>query len=48
MEFLEAYISRLEAPIAVQIWGTMFNFAREMLNAATTPSAKAQLYSLLR
>ncbi|KAK1927398.1 Dopey, N-terminal-domain-containing protein [Papiliotrema laurentii] len=48
MTFLEAYISRLEAPIAVQIWGTMFAFSRDLLAAATTPTTKAQLYPLLR
>lgn len=48
MAFLEAYISRLEAPIAVQIWGTMFSFAKDLLAGATTPIAKAQLYPLLR
>ena len=48
MEFLEAYIMRLEAPIAVQIWSMMFGFAKEMLGAASTPAAKARLYPLLR
>jgi len=48
MAFLEAYVTRLEAPIAVQIWATMFGFAREMLSAATTSMAKAQLYPLSR
>ena len=48
MAFLEAYISRLEAPIAVQVWSTVFGFAREVLTASSTPSAKAQLYPILR
>ncbi|ORY25817.1 Dopey, N-terminal-domain-containing protein [Naematelia encephala] len=48
MTFLEAYILRLEAPIAVQIWSTVFGFARELLGSAGTPSAKAELYPLLR
>ena len=48
MAFLEAYLSRLEAPIAVQIWSTMFGFAKDMLVGASSPVAKAQLYPLLR
>ena len=48
MAFLEAYITRLEAPIAVQIWSTLFTFSRELLGAASTPVAKAQLYPVLR
>lgn len=48
MAFLEAYIRQLEAPIAVQIWNTMFSFSREMITSAGTPNAKAQLYPLLK
>ena len=47
MGFLEVYVSRLEAPIAVQIWNTLFNFARDIL-ATSTSSGKAQLYPVLR
>jgi len=47
MAFLEAYTSRLEAPIAVQVWPTLFSFAREILGSAGAPFAKAQLYPVL-
>lgn len=46
--FLEAYIQRLEAPIAVQVWSTLFNLARDMSAAATTPPARVGLYPILR
>lgn len=48
MAFLEAYLSRLEAPIAVQVWPTTIHFAREALNAATTITGKIQMHSVLR
>ena len=47
MGFLEVYVSRLEAPIAVQIWNTLFNFARDVLSASSS-TGKAQLYPVLR
>jgi hypothetical protein len=48
LAFLETYISRLEAPIAVQVWNTLFGFARDLLSSASTPTAKAQVYPVLR
>ncbi|EAL17745.1 hypothetical protein CNBL2580 [Cryptococcus deneoformans B-3501A] len=48
LAFLEAYISRLEAPIAVQVWSTLFGFARELVSAATTVFTRSQLFSLLQ
>jgi hypothetical protein len=47
MGFLEVYISRLEAPIALQIWNTLFAFARNIISTSN-PSTKAQLYPVLR
>lgn len=47
MGFLEVYVSRLEAPIAVQIWNTLFNFARDILSTSSS-TGKAQLYPILR
>lgn len=47
MGFLEVYVSRLEAPIAVQIWNTLFNFARDVLSTSSS-TGKAQLYPVLR
>jgi hypothetical protein len=47
MGFLEVYISRLEAPIALQIWNTSFAFARTIISTSN-PSTKAQLYPVLR
>lgn len=47
MRFLEVYVSRLEAPIAVQIWNTLFNFARDILSASSS-TGKTQLYPVLR
>lgn len=46
--FLEMYIDRLEAPIAVQIWVTLFNLARDLLSAAGTPQERVTLYPMLR
>ncbi|KAK4687443.1 hypothetical protein P7C73_g2673, partial [Tremellales sp. Uapishka_1] len=46
--FLEAYISRLEGPIAVQIWSTMYTFAKDNLNAAGIPAARSSMYPILR
>lgn len=47
MGFLEVYISRLEAPIALQVWNTLFAFARIIISASN-PATKAQLYPVLR
>jgi hypothetical protein len=47
MGFLEVYISRLEAPIALQIWNTLFAFSRSIISTSN-PSTKAQLYPVLR
>jgi hypothetical protein len=47
MGFLEVYVSRLEAPIALQVWNTLFTFARNII-ATSNPSTKAQLYPVLR
>ncbi|WVQ73679.1 hypothetical protein IAR50_003259 [Cryptococcus sp. DSM 104548] len=48
LAFLEAYVSRLEAPIAVQIWSTLFNFARDVAGGVTSSSSRAQLYPTLQ
>jgi hypothetical protein len=44
--FLESYISRLEGPIAVQMWNSSWNFARDVLtNSAVN---KNQLFPTLK
>ncbi|KIR58136.1 hypothetical protein I314_06101 [Cryptococcus bacillisporus CA1873] len=48
LAFLEAYVSRLEAPIAVQVWSTLFGFARELVSTTTTAFTRSHLYSLLQ
>ncbi|KAL7419677.1 hypothetical protein Q5752_005591 [Cryptotrichosporon argae] len=48
MAFLEAYITRLEGPVAVQVWNTLYTYARDVLGMANTPSARSQLFSVLR
>ncbi|KAK8861427.1 hypothetical protein IAR55_002246 [Kwoniella newhampshirensis] len=48
LAFLEAYISRLEAPIAVQVWTTLFNFAREVIATVASSSSRTQLLAVLR
>ncbi|KAL1409508.1 hypothetical protein Q8F55_003491 [Vanrija albida] len=48
LAFLEAYISRLEGPIAIQVWNTLFSYSREVLSQSSSPSAKAQLFPVLR
>lgn len=45
--FLEVYVSRLEAPIAVQIWNTLFAFAREV-HSSSNQTSKLQLFPVLR
>ena len=42
------YLRRLEAPIAVQIWSTVFGLARDLLSAAGTPQERVSLYPTLR
>ncbi|GAA6058598.1 hypothetical protein JCM10212_004009 [Sporobolomyces blumeae] len=34
--FLEAYLDRLEGPMAVQVWGVLLSFVREVLNNLST------------
>lgn len=46
--FLEAYISRLEGPIAVQVWNALYGYARDILGQINTAAAKAQVFSVLR
>ncbi|WWC87738.1 uncharacterized protein L201_002630 [Kwoniella dendrophila CBS 6074] len=48
LAFLEAYISRLEAPIAVQVWSTTFTFAKDVISSMSTSSARAQLFLLFK
>ncbi|WWD16667.1 hypothetical protein CI109_101097 [Kwoniella shandongensis] len=48
LAFLEAYVSRLEAPIAVQVWTTLFNFARDVLASLASSTARVQLLAILR
>lgn len=47
MAFLEIYVSRLEAPIALQVWNTLFGFSRTILSTSTS-TGKVQLYPILR
>lgn len=44
--FLESYISRLEGPIAVQMWNSSWNFARDVLAGSTVN--KNQLFPTLK
>lgn len=46
--FLEAYISRLEGPIAVQVWNTLYGHARDVLGQSNSPSARMLLFPVLR
>ncbi|WVQ78778.1 hypothetical protein IAT38_000869 [Cryptococcus sp. DSM 104549] len=48
LAFLEAYLSRLEAPIAVQVWITIFTFARDVVSAVASSSPRSQLFPLLQ
>ena len=32
-EFLEAYMARLDGPIAVQVWPSIYNFSKDFVNA---------------
>ncbi|CED83410.1 Dopey and related predicted leucine zipper transcription factors [Phaffia rhodozyma] len=42
--FLEAYLSRLEGPIAVQVWGTFFAMTKDVLVGASTTASKIQVF----
>jgi hypothetical protein len=44
--FLESYISRLEGPIAVQMWNSSWSFARDVLANSTVN--KNQLFPTLK
>lgn len=44
--FLESYISRLEGPIAVQMWSSSLNFARDVLASSTVN--KNQIFPTLK
>lgn len=48
LAFLEAYIGRLEGPIAIQVWNTLFSYSRDVLSQSSSPNAKAQLFPVLR
>ncbi|ORX36308.1 Dopey, N-terminal-domain-containing protein [Kockovaella imperatae] len=48
MGFLEGYISRLEAPIAVQVWNTLFSFAKDIIASSTTANSRSLSYPTLR
>ena len=48
LAFMEGYISRLEGPIAVQVWNTSFGFAREILASNTASVSRALVYPTLR
>lgn len=46
--FLEAYISRLEGPIAVQVWNAQYGYARDVLSQSNTSPARMLLFPVLR
>ncbi|BEI90230.1 uncharacterized protein CcaverHIS019_0303000 [Cutaneotrichosporon cavernicola] len=46
--FLEAYISRLEGPIAIQVWNAQYGYARDILGQSNSPSARMLLFPVLR
>ncbi|WRT65559.1 uncharacterized protein IL334_002504 [Kwoniella shivajii] len=48
LAFLEAYIFRLEAPIAVQVWTTLFGFAKDVIGSLGSTSARSQLFPILK
>ncbi|WVR03947.1 hypothetical protein IAU60_000946 [Kwoniella sp. DSM 27419] len=48
LAFLEAYLIRLEAPIAVQVWTTLFTFARDVASLSSSASARSQLFPTLQ
>lgn len=45
-QFLEAYITRQEGPVAVQIWPSLLHFAKEFIN--TPAPHKYRLFATLR
>nr|ODN87338.1 hypothetical protein L203_03611 [Cryptococcus depauperatus CBS 7841] len=48
LAFLEAYMSRLEAPIALQVWSSVFSFARDVIASVVSTSSRTQLLPLLQ
>ncbi|WVF67091.1 hypothetical protein IAT40_001836 [Kwoniella sp. CBS 6097] len=48
LAFLEAYVRRLEAPIALQVWSTVFGFSREVIAAVSSSAARNQLLPVLQ
>lgn len=46
--FLEAYVSQLEGPIAVQVWNALYAYAREVLSQSGSGASRAQLFPVLR
>lgn len=46
--FLEAYVSQLEGPIAVQVWNTLYAYARDVLSQSGSGAARVQLFPVLR
>ncbi|WVW80007.1 hypothetical protein I302_101980 [Kwoniella bestiolae CBS 10118] len=48
LAFLEAYISRLEAPIAVQVWTTLFTFSKDFIGSIGSSSARTQLFLVFK
>ena len=45
---MEIYMRRLEGPIALQVWGVTFEFAREVVSTSGAAAGKQQLYPILR
>ncbi|OCF39597.1 hypothetical protein I317_06612 [Kwoniella heveanensis CBS 569] len=48
LAFLEAYVRRLEAPIALQVWSTVFGFSRDVIANANTSAARSQLLPVVQ
>ncbi|WVQ94532.1 hypothetical protein IAU59_001611 [Kwoniella sp. CBS 9459] len=48
LAFLEAYVRRLEAPIALQVWSTVFSFSRDVVAAVSSSAARIQLLPVLQ
>ena len=46
LKFLEQYLSRLEGPLALQIWGRFIQFAKEI--ASNVREFRIQMYLVLR
>lgn len=47
-DFLEAYIARLDAPLAVQVWSTVLGFARDVGLTSSDLSFRSFVYPTLR